>query len=102
MKCLAPSFLHRIPAIPIKIERRSFDQKEKAVYDEGRVENVCEIIHQLGIERDQAEQQDPAEQGGGRIGGGQQLGEFLGQLVVALFPTFPTYDFTHPRKDRHA
>ena len=85
MKRLLAATLHRIPAIPIEIQRRGLDQKQEAIDNKRREENIGQIVHQLGIKRDQQEQQDAAEQRRCGIGRGQELGEFLGQLVVAFF-----------------
>ena len=78
MKRLLAATLHCIPAIPIEIQRRGLDQEKHAIHYKRREENIRQVVHQLGIKRDQQEQQDAAEERRCGIGGGQELGEFLG------------------------
>ena len=81
MKCLLAARLHRIPAIPIEIQCGGLDQEEEAIQDKRREENISQIVHQLGVKRDQQEQQDTAEERRRGIGRRQELGEFLGFLL---------------------
>src|SRR5205807_9806465 len=93
--------LHRVPAIPVQIERRSLQQKERTVNQERRKEDVRQIVHELGIQSDQQEEEDSAEQPGGRVGGGQQFRKFLGQLVVAGVLGPHTHDLADPGENRN-
>ena len=78
MKLLLAAILHRIPAIPIEVQCRGLDQEEEAVDDKRREENIGQVVHQLGIKRNQQEQKNSTEERRRSIGGGQELGEFLG------------------------
>ena len=102
VKRLFRSILHGVPAIPIEIERGRLEQEQDAVKDEGGEKDIGQIIHEFGIEPDQQEQQDSAEECGRRVGGGQQFRKLFGQLVVPLLAAFPTDDFAEPGEDGHA
>ncbi len=51
-----PSFIvYCIPAIPVEVQRRGLDQEKDAIDNKRREENIGQIVHQLGIKRDQQE-----------------------------------------------
>ena len=94
--------LHRVPPVPIQIEGGGFQEKQDAVQNKGREKNIGKVRHEFGIQADQEEEQNAAEQGRGRIGGRQQLGKFFSQRVIPGFFGLPSDDLTDPGKDRHA
>ncbi|MCG3768110.1 MAG: hypothetical protein JW394_0210 [Nitrospira sp.] len=102
MKLLFAAILHRIPAIPIEVQGRGLNQEQETIDDERGEENIGQVVHQLGVEGDQQEQQNAPEECRRGIGRSQKLGKLLGKFVVALFAGLPGDDFAHPGEDGHA
>ncbi len=61
MQGFLSAILHRIPAVPVQVERRGFQEKEQAVQEERREKDIRQVVHELWIECDQEEQQNSAE-----------------------------------------
>ncbi len=102
MEGLLAAILHRVPAIPIEIEGRGLDQEQHAIDQERGEKDIREIGHQLGIERNQHEEKNAAEERGGGVCRRQKLGELLGELVISLLTGFPRHDFAEPGENRNA
>ena len=94
--------LQAVPAEVIQIHAEAFAEEQKDVDHHGGEEDTGQEIHECGIEADQEEHQDAAEDGGGGKGDAEQAGELVRQVVVLLILGSGAQDFNDEDEQRHA
>jgi hypothetical protein len=89
------------PAVVVAVEEAGLGEEQQHVGQEGRREHRHQVVGELGVEDDQHEGQPRPQGGGERERGRQQLGELVGELVVALVAGAETDELDHQGEDRH-
>ena len=89
------------PAVVVAVEEARLEEEQQRVGEEGRREDLHQVVHEGRIEHDQQEGQEPAEARRERECSREQLGELVGERVVALVAGQVADQLDDERENRH-
>ena len=89
------------PAVVIAVHEHRFQKKEQYVWEKRPTENGKHIVGQPRVEYDQHKRQQSTERRGEGKGDRQQLGEFIGEVVVALVFCYVSDDLDDESEHRY-
>ncbi len=89
------------PAVVVGVQEERLGEEQQHVGRERRREHVHQVVHELRVEQHQHEEQERPEGRGERERHGQELGELVRQLVVALVPVQPADELDDQGEQRH-
>ncbi len=102
---LQEPLLHLVPPVVVDVEGSALRHEHQRIDVHDRTEDAGEIAEERGVERQEGEDQDTAQDGRQRIGRQADLHEVVGQLIVLLAHRLILRDHPHElnnhAEDRH-
>ena len=101
MRPFTEAALQPMPAVIVYVEYRALGEEQERVVKHRVLEHARQIEEQAGVEDDQAEHEEAAEDCSQGIGGDADLDELVGHVVVALVALGHTDGLDDQHEDRH-